>query len=318
MILYSPHYDIHFFGLERMHPFDSCKYGRAWRELNRTVGPELKKRSLRVDRPASDSELRLAHSAAHLEGLRSSQTLARALELPFLRRAPAWLLRWRIVQPMLWAVRGTILAAEAALQHGWAANLSGGYHHAKPDRSEGFCLFSDIAIAVRALRASAALKPPGRIVYIDLDAHQGNGVCHQFMDDPEVFIFDMYNSWIYPTGDSAARGRIDCDVPLDYRSSGDEYLSLLRAKLPAFLDSVSRTQEISLAIYNAGTDVVSGDPLGGLDLSASDVLARDLFVIQQCRDRGIPAVLLPSGGYTRESFRLIAATLAELLNQSDP
>lgn len=317
MIVYSPRYDIHFFGLERLHPFDSCKYGRAWRELRRTAGPRLRTRSRLVDRPANEAELRLAHSAEHLAGLRSSQTLAKALELPFLRSAPAWLLRWRIVQPMLWAVRGTILAAEEALHHGWAANLSGGYHHAKPDRSEGFCLFSDIAVAVRALRSSGTLKPPGRVVYIDLDAHQGNGVCHQFLDDPEVFIFDMYNSWIYPNQDAPARGRIDCDVPLDYCCSGDVYLSLLRSKLPAFLDSVSRTQAISLAIYNAGTDVLSSDPLGGLDLSPADVLARDLFVTQQFRDRRIPVVLLPSGGYTRESFRLVAVTLENLLNEPE-
>ena len=49
------------------------------------------------------------------------------------------------------------------------------------------------------------------------------------------------------------------------------------------LDSVSNPPGIALGIYNAGTDVVEGDPLGGLLLSASDILERDLFVIDQFR-----------------------------------
>ena len=49
-IIYSRNYDISFFGLERMHPFDSRKYGRAWRELSRTCGRELRQQTRWVDR----------------------------------------------------------------------------------------------------------------------------------------------------------------------------------------------------------------------------------------------------------------------------
>lgn len=117
-IVYSRNYDISFFGLERMHPFDSRKYGRAWRELSRTCGPELRKQMRWVERPARQEELLLAHTAQHLRSLRSSTALAAALELPILRKAPWWFTWWRVARPMLWAVRGTILAAEAAVQKG--------------------------------------------------------------------------------------------------------------------------------------------------------------------------------------------------------
>jgi histone deacetylase 11 len=313
-IVYSDRYNISFFGLERLHPFDSRKYGRAWAELQRAVGKDLRSRHIAVDRAATDEELLLAHSADYLKQLNRSSTLAAALELPPLYLAPAWLIHWRVVKPMRWAVRGSILAARAALEHGWAVNLSGGYHHAKPEGGEGFCLFSDIAILVRQLRAEGLICSPGRIAYVDLDAHQGNGVCHEFMTDREVFLFDMYNGDIYPSGDVKARRRIDCDLPLPHGCRGGEYLRMLRKQLPGFLDSVSRSGGIALGIYNAGTDVFAGDPLGSLSLSAAEILERDLFVMNEFRSRGIPVVMLPSGGYTAESFRLIAATVLELLN----
>ena len=314
-VVYSSRYNIGFFGVERLHPFDSRKYGRAWRLLRQREGKLLRSAHVPVDRPASFSELLLGHSAEYLGRIRQSGPLAAALELPPLARAPAWLLRWRVVKPMLWAVRGTELAFRAALDHGVAINLSGGYHHAKRTKGEGFCLFSDIAIAVRSLRQAGQLHDSSRIAYIDLDAHQGNGVCHQFVDDASVFIFDAYNREIYPGYDEIAQDRIDCKVALRSNTSGGEYLARLKEKLPGFLDGISRSSPIELAIYNAGTDVIADDPLGGLALAAEDVLERDLYVIDLLRRRGIPVAMLTSGGYTRDSYRLIAATVEQLLQR---
>jgi histone deacetylase 11 len=316
-IAYSRHYDISFFGVERLHPFDSRKYGRAWRELRRGSGRAMARRRLHVDRPASESELLTAHTPAYLRSLKSSSELAGALEMPVLNRAPNWLLQWRIVRPMRWAVRGTILAAAAAVRTGLAINLSGGYHHAKPSRGEGFCLFNDIAIAIRSLRLNGNLDSAARVVYVDLDAHQGNGVCRQFMSDSSMFIFDMYNREIYPGYDADLQDRIDCNIGLRGGTSGDEYLGTLRDRLPGFLDSAGKSAPVELAIYNAGTDVVADDPLGRLDLTPAHVLARDLYVVEQLRLRAIPTLMLPSGGYTRHSYRLIAATIAELAERFD-
>src|SRR5262249_55198843 len=122
--------------------------------------------------------------------------------------------------------------------------------------------------------------------------------------------------------DVQARTRIDCDVPLPMDCRGSEYLEVLRERLPGFLDSVARRGsdsggEAPLGIYNAGTDVVAGDPLGGLALSAEDVLARDLFVMKEFRKRGMPAIMVTSGGYTKESYQLIAASVAGILTRSE-
>ena len=150
------------------------------------------------------------------------------------------------------------------------------------------------------------------VLYVDLDAHQGNGVCHQFMKGERVFIFDMYNEDIYPANDLEARERIDANIPLPSSCPGEKYLEILRQKLPHFLDALAKAKP-PLAIYNAGTDVFSEDQLGGLGLSEKDVLDRDLFVIQQFRQRGIPFVMLLSGGYSQQSYRLVANTVGRLL-----
>jgi histone deacetylase 11 len=161
------------------------------------------------------------------------------------------------------------------------------------------------------------LSADDRLAYIDLDAHQGNGVCQHFRSDRRVFIYDAFNPDIYPAYDRIARERIDCPVPLPARCSGTDYLRLLRVTLPGFLDSIGRTARVGLAVYNAGTDVFEGDALGGLGLSAADVLERDVYVIEQLRLRGIPVVMLLSGGYSRESYRLVANTVIELLRRCE-
>jgi len=311
-IIYSRHYNIGFYGLERLHPFDSRKYGKAWKRICRQMGRTAKSVRIKTDRPASRDELLLVHTPEYLTRLRNSRYVAGALELPIVGRLPAWLIDRHVLQPMRWATRGTILAADAALEHGLAVNLSGGYHHAKPDRGEGFCIYADIAIAVAALRRGGKLADDARVIYVDTDAHQGNGVCHAFAHDQRAFLLDIYNSQIYPAFDIDARQRIDCDCPVTGTCTDEEELRTLRNRLPGFLDSVT-SRPVGLAIYNAGTDVFAGDPLGNLSISAETILHRDLFVVEQLRTRGIPTVMLLSGGYTRESYRLVADSVIGLM-----
>jgi histone deacetylase 11 len=312
-VVYSRHYNIGFFGLERLHPFDSKKYGRAWRCLRRHFGSSLSSRSFRPRRPISRDEMLTVHSAAYLKQLKASKYVAGALELPPVRHLPAWVIDRQVLRPMRWATMGTVIAAKKAIEEGFAVNLGGGFHHAKPASGEGFCIYSDIAIAIKLLRRDGSLKDDTRVAYIDLDAHQGNGVCHAFLDDNRVFIFDMYNGTIYPWQDQAAQDRIDCKISLTSACQESEYLRELHNWLPGFLDSISQSNSVGLAVYNAGTDVFVDDPLGDLNLSAEGILKRDLYVVEELRRRQIPAVMLLSGGYTRVSYELVANSVIQLL-----
>jgi histone deacetylase 11 len=151
-LIYSSHYDIGPPGLDRLHPFDTRKYSRAWKVLRRQFGSTLKEHTIKVPRPVSERELLAVHEPDYLAQLRDSTYLARALEVPILRHVPARLLDWLVLRPMRYATMGTLLAAEQALQSGLAVNLSGGYHHAEPAAAGGFCIYSDIALAVHHLR----------------------------------------------------------------------------------------------------------------------------------------------------------------------
>jgi histone deacetylase 11 len=304
-IVYSRHYNIGLAGMERLHPFDSRKYGRAWRLLRGRFGERL--RALRVTPPraAGREDLLHLHTPGYLARLRDPKFVARVIELPPLRYVPRVLLDYAVLRPMRWATMGTIVAAREGMAHGLAVNLAGGYHHASPDHGHGFSAYADVALAVDSLRRGGALADSDRVVYIDLDAHQGNGVCRCFKSDPRVLIYDQYNGRIFP-GDAEARRRIDCDVPLPHGCGDADYLHAVRTKLPPFLDAVTRAGNVRLAIYNAGTDIYTGDRLGGLNVSAAGVLRRDQFVLDELIARRLPTVVVPSGGYSRESYRMLA------------
>jgi len=305
-VAYHPRYNLGFPGANKLHPFDLRKYARAWGVLKKSLGKRLQEIHLPVTAPVSVEQLALVHTQEYLDSLRASLVVAQAIEVPSLRRAPWWLLDRFVLQPMRWATAGTIIAAQSALHHGVAFNLGGGFHHAKPSGGEGFSIYNDIAVMVRELRRSGKLAETSRVAYIDLDAHQGNGVACCFRDDPRVFLFDIHNGAIYPFLDLVARERIDCLLPVRPDCNGEYYLKLLHERLPPFLDSVSHSATVGLVIYNAGTDVLEGDPLGGLALSMDDVLARDRFVIETLGNRKLPTVVLTSGGYTAVSYQAIA------------
>ena len=314
-IVYNPRYNMGLFGLEKLHPFDVKKFERAWKLLQAKLGTRLSAWHVDVDRPVTDEELLAVHTGEHLARMRDPAALAKAFEVPAIELVPVSMIETGFLTPMRWAVRGSVIAARQALQHGLAVNLGGGFHHAKPHRAEGFCLFSDIALIVAQLRSDGSLSAETRVAYVDLDAHQGNGVCHQFLHDPRVFLFDMYNESIYPANDRLAIERIDCNVPVPLGCEGAQYLELLKSRLPGFLKSITRSGDVGLAIYTAGTDVFASDDLGLLGLSADDILVRDLFVMDELRRHQLPAVMLLGGGYTSESHRLVATSVGAILEK---
>lgn len=141
---------------------------------------------------------------------------------------------------------------------GWAINLSGGYHHASYHDGGGFCVYADITICISHLKRYHGDKVK-KVMIIDLDAHQGNGHERDFMQDPDVLIIDAYNPDIYPY-DFPARKAITVDIPI-YSSDNDErYLSKLNDHIPSTIETFNP----DFILYNAGTDCLEGDPLGGL------------------------------------------------------
>ena len=192
------------------------------------------------------------------------------------------------------AVGGTILTAKLALNHGLACNTAGGTHHAFPGYGSGFCIFNDIAIATRLLKAQNLLNT---ILVVDLDVHQGDGTAWIFRDDPTVFTFSMHCAVNFP-----GRKQIsDLDVPLDEGTEDDEYLAKLATYLPGLLSQVKP----DLVLYDAGADPHRDDRLGKLALTDDGLYRRDRYVLETCAKARYPVASVIGGGYGKDMNALI-------------
>ena len=197
------------------------------------------------------------------------------------------------------AAGGTSEAARYAVEHGIAMNLAGGTHHAFPDHGEGFCVFNDVAVAIRALQRDRRIA---RAAVIDLDVHQGNGTHAIFSDDESVFTFSMHGGRNYPF--RKVPGRLDVELP--DRTGDDEYLTALTAALPRVLAAA----RADLVVYLAGADPHEHDRLGRLALSFDGLARRDSIVLEQCREIGIPVVVTVAGGYGTQIEDTVAIHVA--------
>ena len=121
-------------------------------------------------------------------------------------------------------VQCTVEAAGDALEHGAGINLAGGTHHAFPSHGEGFCVFNDVAVAIRVLQRDGRIQ---RAAVIDLDVHQGNGTARIFGEDPDVFTFSMHGARNYPFH----KEQSGLDVELDDGCDDAVYLALLERHL---------------------------------------------------------------------------------------
>nr|XP_033782315.1 histone deacetylase 11 isoform X2 [Geotrypetes seraphini] len=144
---------------------------------------------------------------------------------------------------------------------------------------------------------------------IDLDAHQGNGHERDFMHDNRVYIMDVYNRYIYP-GDEFAKCAIKRRIELDWGTEDKEYLQKVETHVEGALNEVRP----DIIIYNAGTDVLDGDPLGGLAISPQGIIKRDEIVFSTARKREIPILMVTSGGYQKRTARIIADSILNLHN----
>jgi|SRR5688500_2792155 len=198
---------------------------------------------------------------------------------------------WRpeLVERSLRTVQGTIEATRDALDCGIGLNLAGGTHHAFPGHGEGFCVFNDVAIAIRALQSEGRIR---RAVVVDLDVHQGNGTARIFADDPGVFTFSMHGAGNYPF--RKERSRLDLELP--DRTGDEAYLELLIRHL----DGVLEEARADLAVFIAGADPYRFDRLGRLSLSITGLEQRDVAVLAACRRRGLPVAVVLGGGYAAD------------------
>ena len=166
-------------------------------------------------------------------------------------------------------VGGSLAAADAVLSGSvlHAVNFSGGMHHAGRAKASGFCIYNDAAAAVARLLA----KGVQRVVYIDVDAHHGDGTQNIFWDDPRVMTISLHESGLtlFPgtgfaneTGGKGAEGTA-VNIALPARTSDAGWLRAFHAVVPQLTEAFAP----EVIVSQHGCDSHTDDPLTSLRIS---------------------------------------------------
>jgi acetoin utilization protein AcuC len=246
--------------------------------------------SYRGSAAASVAELTAFHDPGYVEALRASDAAGRVE--PAVRERHGFGTFENPLFPGVFeraatAVGGSILAAELALEGRAVFHPAGGTHHGRRDRASGFCYFNDPVFAIRRLLDGGA----ARVLYVDLDAHHGDGVQDAFLDEARVRVVSIHEHGRWPhsgAADDVGRGYArNLPVPPGFNDSELGFL-LDEAVLPLAAQFAAEA-----VVVTCGTDALAGDPLSSMRLSNVALWA----AVERVIGRDGPAVVLGGGGY---------------------
>ncbi|PRO65414.1 acetoin utilization protein AcuC [Alkalicoccus urumqiensis] len=162
-----------------------------------------------------------------------------------------------------WLAGGTLEAVDLVFEKGYkhALNLGGGLHHGFRGKASGFCVYNDSSIAIEYMRR----KFGARVLYVDTDAHHGDGVQWAFYDDPDVCTLSFHESgrFLFPgTGHVSERGHGDgygtsVNVPLEAFTEDDSFLEAYRE----VFREVAASFKPDVILTQNGADAHYFDPL---------------------------------------------------------
>ncbi|NVM55989.1 MAG: acetoin utilization protein AcuC [Candidatus Helarchaeota archaeon] len=216
-------------------------------------------------------------------------------------------------------VGGSLVAADIVMEgdNVHAFNIAGGLHHAMPDKASGFCIFNDPAITAAYLRK----KYDARVVYIDIDAHAGDGVNWIFYRDPNVLTISLHESgrYLFPQtcfeddiGQGPGKG-FAVNIPLLPYTSNDVYLNIFDQIVPPIIKAFNP----DVIINQCGVDTHFTDPLPHLLLTVQtyEALSERIYNLSH-KFANNKWVAFGGGGYTpsvvARSWCTIFAIMSEL------
>jgi len=221
--------------------------------------------------PATENELRLVHSADYID---ATTRAGHGTEGDYSRYGygPGDNPIFAQMHEAGAIVAGASIAAARAVLDGAVAhafNAAGGLHHAMPSKASGFCVYDDPAIAIAWLLANGV----GRVAYVDVDVHHGDGPQAIFWRDPRVLTISIHESgeYLFPgTGAASERGGGEAEgtkvnVPLPPGTDDEAWLTAFREVVP----SLVRGWKPDVLVTQLGCDTHVTDPLAHLRLTTS-------------------------------------------------
>jgi acetoin utilization deacetylase AcuC-like enzyme len=283
-VVYSSTYIYNVLSAGDQHVFDLMKYKKIFDKLTR----EKILRRYHLLRPdaCTYDDLRLVHTDSYLKSLQDTQVVENILKVKI-----GELLFDSVLEYYCAVTGGTLLATAYALR--WIKpvfNLGGGFHHAHPDKGEGFCLINDVAIAIEKFRRLSRAR---KYMIIDLDYHQGNGNLLYFKDDCDVYTFSMHgDTWV------EIDRPYNKDILVSKECGDEEYLTLLEEEL----DESCHSFKPDAVFFIAGSDTYEKDIIGDMQLSREGMLSRNLMVYRKVKKANLPLIILAGGGYGPDSW----------------
>lgn len=250
---------------------------------------------------AADFELEWFHTPDYVAAMKRAEVLGRVRN--------EWRVRYHIgtlenpyfehfFSTPATAAGASIQAAEEVLAGRIGFNPAGGMHHARPGRAQGFCYFNDAVLAILRLKREGM-----RVLYLDIDAHHGDGVEAAFADDPQVLTLSLHmdTGYAYPfcggrleDAGTAAGGHTTINLPLPRATHDREYALAFGAVWQPVLERFRP----DAVVLQAGTDMLAPDPLGKFCISTQCFLDTVRQVLESAprHGDGTPRLLVTGGG----------------------
>lgn len=310
-LIHHPRYADYSFGED--HPFSPLRVRMALdllEALGHRVDAVAPEPACRDDLLAVHDDYYVGHVEALSAGRKVPDAASYGLDTPDTPAFPG------MDEAARWLVGGALHGARQILEgtSKRVLQLGGGLHHARRNSAAGFCVYNDLAIAIRSLTRRGLW-----VAYLDIDVHHGDGVQQILYEDKRVLTISLHESgkYLYPgTGDvrelGSGLGRgLKLNVPLEPLTEGESYLEALEEVVPAALAHFGP----AVLVVQAGADAHWDDQLADLMLTTRDYERIFRRVLDWAAEFTAGRVLFTlGGGYSLRATPRIWALLYLVLN----
>ena len=268
---------------------------------NRTLAflysPEVER--LSYPRPATLKQLQCFHSARYLEEMQraaAGDLTPAGFNMGF--GGPDTPVFKDMFEWGIWACGAGLMAADLLLQRkaDIAFNLLGGFHHAMTERAAGFCFINDVVLTCLKLAGAGR-----RVLYLDVDAHHGDGVQSAFYRRDDVLTISLHETGrtLFPwggfeneIGEGLGMG-FNVNVPLPPQSYDEAFLTAFDRIVLPLLEAYGP----DVIVLELGMDTLAGDPLTHLRMTNNIVVE----ILEPLLHTGVPLLVVGGGGYHVEN-----------------